>query len=84
VGSRAVSIWLQFNRVNTLEALYTESSPVDASFYGVLILIALFVINARWTRLRSILGSNVPLLLYFGYCAVSVAWSDSPGMAFKR
>src|ERR1700739_1314436 len=75
VGSRPVSMWLQMNRIGTLEARYTEGSSIDAAYYGVLILAALVVLNARWTRSKGFLASNLPFLMYFGYCAFSVAWS---------
>ena len=84
VGSRPVTAWLNVNRVGTLEARFTEGSALDAAWYGALILAALFVLNARWTRVKGFLESNFPILLYFGYCALSVAWSDDPTMAFKR
>lgn len=84
VGSRAVSVWLNVNRMVTLDTRYTEGSPLDAAYYGALILAALFVLNARWTKVKGFLSSNLPFLLYFAYCALSVAWSDSPMMSFKR
>src|SRR5215472_13692207 len=84
VGSRPVSMWLNVHRVGTLESRFTEGSALDAAYYGVLILAALFVLNARWTQVKSYLASNLPILFYFGYCAFSVAWSDDPTMSFKR
>jgi exopolysaccharide production protein ExoQ len=84
VGSRPISAWLNVHRLGTLEARFTEGSALDAAFYGALILAALFVLNARWTQVKGFLQSNLPFLLYFGYCTISVAWSDDPMMAFKR
>ena len=84
VSSRPVSLWLNVHRLMTLDARYTEGSPLDAAYYGALILAALFVLNARWTQVKGFLQWNLPFLLYFGYCALSVAWSDDPMMAFKR
>src|SRR5579871_4094799 len=80
VSSRPVSLWLNVHRLMTLDARYTEGSPLDAAYYGALILAALFVLNARWTQVKGFLQWNLPFLLYFGYCALSVAWSDDPMM----
>ena len=84
VGSRPVTAWLNVHRNVTLETQYTESSPVDAAFFGVLILGAALVMNRRWRVARRLLQFNVPILLYFVYCAASISWADDPVIATKR
>lgn len=84
VASRPVSMWLNVNRNVTLETQYTEGSPVDATFYGLLILAAALVINRRWIYTRRLLQLNGPILFYFIYCAASISWADDPVIAIKR
>ena len=84
VFSRSVTSWLHLDRHVTLQTQYTEGSPVDATFYGLLILAAAVVLNLRGRQFRNFLQLNFALLLYFFYCAVSIAWSDEPGIALKR
>lgn len=84
VGSRPVSMWLNVQRDVTLETQYTEGSPVDATFYGLLILAAALIVNKRWIYTRRLLQVNVPIMLYFIYCAASISWADDPAIAVKR
>lgn len=84
VFSRPLTMWLHFDRNVTLQNQYVEGSPVDATFYGLLILTAALVVNLRGRAFRNCLHLNFAILLYFFYCGVSVAWSDAPGIALKR
>jgi O-antigen ligase len=84
ICSRPVSFWLQPNRGTDYVERFTESSPVDAAAYGLLILGGLFVLNRRAPRVKQFLQLNLPLLLFFFYCALSLTWSDDPMVAFKR
>jgi exopolysaccharide production protein ExoQ len=83
VCSRAISQWM------TRETLYTtgdvaEGNPIDRMAQGVLIGLAVLILSTRWKRLTWFLRGNVPILLFFFYCLLSVAWSDYPDIAFKR
>lgn len=84
VGSRPVSLWLHITRAITYQDRYTEGSPLDATIYGLLILAAALVLNKRAAVVKQYLKINLPMILFFGYCAVSVTWSDAPGIAVKR
>lgn len=84
VCSRPVSMWLHINREVTLSDQYTEGSPLDATVYGLLILAAGLTLNRRAAQLKQFLKVNLPVLLFFAYCALSVAWSDNPAIAAKR
>jgi O-antigen ligase len=84
ICSRPVSFWLQPNRGTDYVERFTESSPIDAAAYGVLIAAGLLVLNMRAPRMKQFLQMNLPVLLYFTYCALSLAWSDDPMVAFKR
>jgi exopolysaccharide production protein ExoQ len=84
ICSRPVSFWLQPNRGTDYVERFTESSPIDATAYGLLIVAGLLVLNRRAPRVKQFLQLNLPVLLFFLYCAVSLSWSDDPMVAFKR
>jgi exopolysaccharide production protein ExoQ len=84
VSSRPVSMWLHLSREVTLEDRYTEGSPLDAAYYALLLVAAVLTLNRRWVRTKDFLQANLPILLFFFYCALSVMWADSPGVAVKR
>lgn len=84
ICSRPVSVWIHPDRGTNYMDRFTESSPLDAAVYGVLIVLGLLVLNRRAARVKQLLLANLPLLLFFFYCALSVSWSDDPAVAFKR
>ncbi|HET9098865.1 MAG TPA: O-antigen ligase family protein [Acidobacteriaceae bacterium] len=84
VSSRPVSMWLHINREVTLADQYTEGSPLDAAYYGILIVAAGLVLNRRAAQVKQFLRVNLPVILFFAYCVASVAWSDDPTIAAKR
>src|ERR1700746_390585 len=82
LGSRPVSVWLG---VAPLGAAFSDdSSPVDAAFFGILLIAAICVLVHRGRRTLSFLTSNGPILIYFLFCLFSIIWSDFPVVAFKR
>lgn len=83
-GTRNVSEWL--NGIDNVESpdKYLEGSPLDRFVLTGLLAAALFVLAARGQRTKEILRRNAPLVLFFGYCALSALWSDFPFVAFKR
>jgi exopolysaccharide production protein ExoQ len=83
-GSRAVSTWLHPGPTTSLAQQFSEGSPLDAAFYGILIVAGLVVLNLRARLVKQFLQENVPLLVFFGYCALSIAWSEYPFIALKR
>src|SRR5882724_10394685 len=84
VGSRAISNWLQIGPAVESPDQYLDGSPIDRLVFTGLLAVALIVLVARERRVLAILRANGPLLVYFFYCALSVLWSDFPGVAFKR
>jgi O-antigen ligase len=63
---------------------YLEGSPIDSLILALLLVAALVVLAARGRRTIDVLRSNLPLVLFFSYCALSTIWSDYPFVAFKR
>jgi len=84
ICSRPVSFWIHPNQGTDYVDRFTEGSPLDAGVYGLLIAVGLWVLNRRATRVKKFLLINLPILLFFFYCALSMAWSDAPPVAFKR
>ncbi len=84
VSSRPVSMWLHINREVTLEDRYTEGSPLDAAYYAVLLVAGVLTLNRRWVRVKGFLLANLPIMLFFFYCGLSIMWADSPVIALKR
>jgi O-antigen ligase len=83
-ASRGVSSWMHRSSTVTLAQQYTDGSPVDAAVFAVLIVAGAVVLNSRSHQVRAFFRANLPLLVFFGYCALSVLWSEQPFIAFKR
>jgi exopolysaccharide production protein ExoQ len=83
LGSRPLSLWLG---VTTPDGTNNQldGSPVDAAFFGILLIAALCVLVHRGRRTITFLNANLPILIYFLFCLFSIIWSDFPGVAFKR
>jgi exopolysaccharide production protein ExoQ len=82
-GSRPVSAWLGVAPAMSVET-YFEGSPIDRAVYTLLIAAGLFVVIRRRQKVARLLRNNWPIVAFVLYCAVSVTWSDYPGVAFKR
>jgi exopolysaccharide production protein ExoQ len=82
VGSRPVSAWLGVSPTGANVQL--DGSPVDAAILGALLAMAIGVLLRRSSRARSLLAASWPILIYFFYCLISVAWSYHPDVSFKR
>jgi exopolysaccharide production protein ExoQ len=81
VGSRSLSSWFG---VSPVAYTQTEGSPLDAAFYGVLLAVAIVVLIRRRAKTRTLLRASWPILIYFVYCLISVAWSYHSDISFKR
>ncbi|MGB6387209.1 MAG: O-antigen ligase family protein [Terriglobales bacterium] len=89
-GSRSVGQWMgtlqgdSITDTSSAETAYTEGSPLDRNVYTALLLVGMIVLVQRRQEVLGILRANWPLVVFSLYCAVSVAWSDFPDVAFKR
>jgi exopolysaccharide production protein ExoQ len=83
IGSRSVSFWLGVTPSAATD-MQLDGSPVDAAFFGILLIAAICVLAHRGRRVLSFLNANAPILIYFLFCLLSIIWSDFPGVAFKR
>ncbi len=84
VASRPVSMWLHVQRAATLAQQYTDSSPVDAAVYAALMICGVLVLNRRAGKVLEFARCNLPILVFFLYCGVSVGWADDPLISMKR
>lgn len=82
-GTRNVSEWLAGPTTFSADQLL-EGSPLDRNILSALILIGVIVLLARGRRTVELLRRNAPLVVFFLFCAASVAWSDYPFVALKR
>ncbi len=91
-GSRSVSAWLaaasgnsgSVNDVNSDPNFYLEGNPTDRFVLIALLVVGVIVLLSRQRKVGKLLAANVPILLFFAYCAISCSWSDYPDVAFKR
>ncbi len=83
-GSRPVSQWLHSSSAVPLTAQYTEGNRLDAAVFGMLIVAGLVALNFRWPQVKDFLRDNLPIVLFFSYCALSILWSDYSFVALKR
>jgi exopolysaccharide production protein ExoQ len=84
VGSRPLTLWIKPGPTYAFAGSYSEGSPVDAAVFGALIAAGIVELNWRSTRVRQFLRANLPLVLFFTYCLLSVFWSDYSVVSFKR
>lgn len=84
IGSRPVSLWLGLDRELVGVKNFAQDTLLDKGVFLVLIATGLLVLFRRHVAWRGLLVENKWLFVYFLYLAISVLWSDSPFVAFKR
>ena len=83
-GSRPVSLWLGMAPANSSASQLLEGSPIDRLIASILIAAGFLTLIFRSNQVTALLRKNWPILIYFSYCLLSVAWSDFSDVAFKR
>ncbi|MBI3475568.1 MAG: O-antigen ligase family protein [Acidobacteria bacterium] len=83
-ASRPVTVWLQRGTPSDSLESALDGSPLDAAAYALLLLAGTAVMVMRSQKAVNFLRANGPMLAFFGYCAISVLWSDYPLVALKR
>ncbi len=84
VCSRPLSQWLQLTTPTDSSDVLLEGSPSDRLFFVILLVIAIVVLIGRSRQVGQLLRANGPVTFFFCYCALTLMWSDYPGVAFKR
>jgi O-antigen ligase len=83
-SSRTISQWLSTEAALASADRYVDGSPTDRFILSGLLICGLLILIRRSRRTLSLLKENIPILLFFGFCAMSVLWSDFPLVALKR
>jgi len=84
IGSRPVSAWLGGGTGGGTLDSALEGNSTDAMFLSVLLAAGILVLAKRYKEVSHSLRSNLPVVMYFAYCLVSICWSPFPDVAFKR
>ena len=82
--SRPVSDWFQNATGISSEAQYLDGSPTDRLVFVLLLGLAILQLILRMPKLKRILRGNLPIVIFFAYCGISICWSDFPAISFKR
>jgi len=88
-ASRPVSAWLTAFGYNVgpqkvTADIYIEGSPFDRAVYTTLVVAALVILFGRRRQVGSLVRRNYAILLFFGYAAISMIWSDFPIVTLKH
>jgi exopolysaccharide production protein ExoQ len=83
-ASRPVTLWLGVAQENSTASQLLEGSPLDRLISSLIIAAGFVVLMFRSSQVLAVLRKNWPILAYFGYCLLSVVWSDYSEVAFKR
>jgi exopolysaccharide production protein ExoQ len=84
LGSRPISNWFGMEIHEVGAAAYLEDSPLDRFIFLTLIVSAFLTLQKRRVPWRNLRANNKCLVIYFAYFLISVLWSVSPFVAFKR
>ncbi len=84
LGSKPVSFWLGAGDELDSAGGYIQDKFIDKATFLFLIAAGLIVLLRRGADWRQIIQRNKWLFVYFLYLGLSVLWSDSPFVAFKR
>lgn len=82
-ATRSLSEWFHLSSSGT-SGRYLEGNPIDQIAISAILALGLVVLFTRGRQAWMIVQLNIPILLYFLYCGISVLWSDFPDVAFKR
>ena len=82
--SRPVTLWVQANEWLDSANSAMDGSPLDALVFACLLITGTVVVVSRRQKIAALLSGNKILLLFFCYAALSLLWSDFPGVALKR
>jgi exopolysaccharide production protein ExoQ len=84
IGSRSFTQWLNIFGLRVSGGSVEEGSPVDACLFFVLLVAGVCVLLNRQLRFGEIVQNNAWLIIFVGYCLISIFWSDFPLVSFKR
>ena len=83
-SSRPVSNWVTFGSPVDASTQYIDGSPIDRNVLTCLVVFAFVILARRSRKLRLILRANTAIVLFFGFCLLSILWADYPFVLLKR
>jgi O-antigen ligase len=83
VLSRPVAQWFYPGATGSEED-YLSGNPIDRNILIFMMLGGVIVLLKRRQEWWGVINRNKYLLLFVVYCAISILWSDYPGVSFKR
>lgn len=90
-GSRNFGEWLYLGAPVDAAALpsdagdaYLEGNPIDRNLLAGMVALGVIILIRRSPRVSKLLKANLPVLLFFVYCGLSILWSDFAYVGFKR
>ncbi len=81
--SRNIAEWFHYSAGGQGDR-YLEGNPLDRAILSGVIALGIVVLISRGSQLTRLLRTNLPILSYFLFCALSALWSDFPDVSFKR
>jgi exopolysaccharide production protein ExoQ len=82
-STRQLSTWMAWDRPTATNA-DLGGSPVERLLMTSLIVLGLYVLHLRWSKAKKILANNKWIVLLFVYMALSIIWSNFPGITARR
>ena len=82
-STRTLSSWLAWSQPVGTEDL-SSGSPADRVVMSLLIFLGLLVLGSRAEQTKRILANNKWLVSLFVYMALSILWSNFPGISLRR
>ena len=83
LGSRSPTIWLGLSPPAGTDP-QLDGTPLDRAIYMLILAAGIAVLVRRGSRAFNAIKTIGPIALYFGFCLVSVLWSDFPEVSAKR
>jgi exopolysaccharide production protein ExoQ len=83
-GTRFLSQWLGILGFQVGGITVEDGSPLDATYFSVLIAGGVYVLYKRRVNFPEFLRNNRWVTVYLIFCLLAVLWSDFPFVAFKR
>lgn len=84
LGSRPVSLWLSGGSVWGAMGNEAERSPLDQIFLFFVLASSFVIATLRHVKWGKFFASNIPLMMLYGFFAISILWSGDPFGSTKR
>lgn len=84
-SSRNPSQWLNpHGMARQASDAYDEGNAFDRNILMAIMLLSVIVLARRSNRTTAFLAANLPVILFFFYCALSATWSEHADVSIRR